>query len=58
MFEQNDFHQLAEMVSRAVVFQLDTSILKHEKVAVFSVKNGYFLMFYGPQSHYLIYEDR
>ena len=33
-------------------------ILKHEKVAVFSVKNGYFLMFYGPQSHYLIYEDR
>ena len=30
MFEQNDFHQLAEMVSRAVVFQLDTSILKLE----------------------------
>lgn len=30
MFEQNDFNQLAEMVSRAVVFQLDTSMLQLE----------------------------
>ena len=30
MFEQNDFDQLAEMVSKAVIFQLDTSMLQLE----------------------------
>ena len=30
MFDQEDFYQLAEMVSKAVIFQLDTSMLQLE----------------------------
>ena len=30
MFDQEDFNQLAEMVSKAVIFQLDTSMLQLE----------------------------